>query len=98
MSKEHVQSSSGLASPPQTKAPETLTKKQRQNAAKRAADKAAKADAEAARLAVLAKHKRDQERDRIAEQYTKGPGSGKHNVSGGMSAIVDHNGKLVFDH
>ena len=70
---------------PQT-APETLTKKQRQNLAKREAQKAAKVDAENERLATLAAHKRELERKRIAEQYahSKKPGGGqKAAVSGG---------------
>lgn len=52
-------------------APETLTKKQRQNAAKREAQKTQKEDAEAERQAALAKHKRDLERARMAEQARK---------------------------
>ncbi|KAI0642353.1 hypothetical protein C8Q79DRAFT_1013638 [Trametes meyenii] len=75
---------------PQT-APETLTKKQRQHAAKRDAEKAAKAQAEAARLETLAKHKRELERARIAEQAKS-----SSKTSGGMSAYVDENGKLVW--
>ena len=78
--------------PTPQKAPETLTKKQRQHAAKREAEKAAKAAAEAERLATLAKHKRELERTRIAEQAK----SSSKNVSGGMSAYVDENGKLVW--
>ena len=66
-----------------------MTKKQRQNAAKREAQKTAKAEAEAQRLATLAKHKRDLEKTKIAEQY-----SGK---SGGSSASVDSKGHLVWD-
>ena len=87
MSKEHSQSSSAMTSPSpgQSKAPETLTKKERQRVAKRAAEKAGREDAEAARLLVLAKHKRDLERERIAEQLShKGPGSTRRNVSGGI--------------
>ena len=73
------------------KAPETLTKKQRQHAARREAQKAAKADAEAERLATLAKHKRELERTRMAEQAKS-----SKTPSGGMSAYVDENGKLVW--
>lgn len=73
-------------------APESLTKKQRQNAAKRDAQKAAKAEAEAERQARLAKHSREVERAKIAEQYAKSSKS----VSGGMTAYVDENGKLVW--
>lgn len=73
-------------------APEALTKKQRQNAAKKEAQKAAKAEAEAERQARLAQHKRELERAKIAEQYHK-PTKG---MSGGMTAYVDENGKLVW--
>ncbi|KZT07497.1 uncharacterized protein LAESUDRAFT_742921 [Laetiporus sulphureus 93-53] len=73
-------------------APETLTKKQRQNASKREAQKEAKAAAEADRQARLAKHERELERAKIAEQYAK---KGK-TISGGMTAYVDENGKLVW--
>ncbi|KAI9062623.1 hypothetical protein FKP32DRAFT_1593288 [Trametes sanguinea] len=76
----------------QLKAPETLTKKQRQHAARREAEKEAKAQAEAERLATLAKHKRELEKARIAEQSK----SSKKAVSGGMSAYVDESGKLVW--
>ncbi|KAI8985682.1 hypothetical protein BD414DRAFT_578504 [Trametes punicea] len=85
------QPASGPVSTPQ-KAPETMTKKQRQHAARREAEKAAKAQAEAERLAVLAQHKREVEKARIAEQNK----SSKKQVSGGMSAYVDENGKLVW--
>ncbi len=71
---------------------ETLTKKQRQHAAKREAEKAAKAEGEAARLALLAQHKRELERTRMAEQAK----ASKKQPSGGMSAYVDENGKLVW--
>ncbi|EPT03053.1 hypothetical protein FOMPIDRAFT_1058987 [Fomitopsis schrenkii] len=73
-------------------APDALSKKQRQNAAKKEAQKAAKADAEAERQARLAQHKRELERAKIAEQYNK-PAKG---MSGGMTAYVDENGKLVW--
>ena len=74
------------------KAPESLTKKQRQHAAKREAEKAAKAEAEQERLATLARHKRELERARVAEQAK----TNKKAVSGGMSATVDENGKLIW--
>ncbi|KDQ11847.1 hypothetical protein BOTBODRAFT_34938 [Botryobasidium botryosum FD-172 SS1] len=77
------------------KDPDTLTKKQRQNAARRDAQKAAKADAETERLAALAKHKRELERTRMAEQAKAGGSSAK--ISGGMKATVDENGKLVWE-
>ena len=72
-----------------------MTKRQRQNASKRDAQKAAKAEAEAERLATLAKHKREIENARMAEQF-KGKGSGK-TPSGGMKAVVDERGKLVWE-
>lgn len=77
-----------------TSAPETLTKKQRQNAAKREAQKAAKADAEAERLAALAKHKREVERAKIAEQLNSSKGK---KASGGMASYVNEKGQLVWD-
>lgn len=80
------------SAPTVQKSTESLTKKQRQHAAKREAQKAAKADAEQDRLATLAKHKRELERARMAEQ-TK---TTKKTASGGMSAYVDENGKLVW--
>jgi uncharacterized Zn finger protein (UPF0148 family) len=76
MSIEHSHSSPGVTAAPQPKAPETLTKRQRQHTAKREADKALKADSEIARQARLAKYRRDQERERMAEQQSrKDPGS-----------------------
>jgi len=76
------------------KAPEALGKKQRQNAQKREAQKAAKAAAEADRLATLAKHKRELERVRMIEQAQSNK---KGKVSGGMKSVVDENGKLVWE-
>ncbi|KAF8918874.1 hypothetical protein CPB85DRAFT_1430032 [Mucidula mucida] len=82
------------ANKPATPSNQPLTKKQRQNAAKRAAQKDAKVDAEKERLAALQKHKRDLEKTRMAEQAS---GTGKGKVSGGMKASVDDNGKLVWE-
>lgn len=76
------------------KAPESLTKKQRQNANKREAQKAEKQAAEAQRLATLAKHSRELERSKMVEQYSK---SGAKTTSGGMKASVDEHGKLVWE-
>lgn len=70
------------------------TKKQRQNAKKREANKAAKAEAEAQRLAALAKHKQQLEREKMIEQLSKGRNKAP---SGGMNASVDDNGKLVWE-
>jgi DNA-binding protein H-NS len=81
---------------PQAKALEEQTKKQRQNAAKRDAQKAAKAAAERERLSKLSQHKRQLERERIAAQYASGSGKpGK--LSGGMKARVDENGALIWE-
>ncbi|KZP01771.1 hypothetical protein CALVIDRAFT_532530 [Calocera viscosa TUFC12733] len=78
------------------KAPETLTKKQRQNARKREADKSAKGDQEAERLAALARHKRELEEERMRE-LAKGAGAGRKPVSGGMRASVNDKGALVWE-
>lgn len=85
---------------PQQQQPEqssstTETKRQRQNAAKREAQKTAKADAETERLATLARHKRELEKARIEEQYAQKPG--KKSPSGGATASVDDRGHLVWD-
>ena len=79
--------------PPQTDSqPQSgseMTKKQRQNAAKREAQKVAKAEAEAQRMATLSKHKRELEKTKIAEQYSK--------KGAGSSASVNDKGHLVWD-
>jgi hypothetical protein len=77
---------------PSQAAPETLTKKQRQNLAKREAQKAAKADAETERIAALAKHKRQLESMRMAEQSVS-----RKKQNGGMVASLDDKGHLVWD-
>jgi len=83
-----------VKSPSQTPtAPEAMTKKQRQNAAKREAQKTAKAESEAERQARLARHKRELEQAKIAEQYSKSSKS----IGGGMNPYVDEKGKLVFE-
>lgn len=74
----------------------TLTKKQRQNAAKRAAEKEVKAASEKERVEALKKHQREVEKARMAE-LAKQRGSGKGKVSGGMSASVDEGGRLVWN-
>ncbi|KAJ3838547.1 hypothetical protein EV361DRAFT_897090 [Lentinula raphanica] len=76
-------------------APETMTKRQRQNAARRDAEKSAKAAAEQERLATLARHKRELERAKMDAQF--GKGGGKKATSGGMKAVIDEKGKLVWD-
>lgn len=81
---------------PAQKAPETMTKRQRQNASKREALKSAKAQGEAERLAILAKHKRELENVRMADQF-RGKAPGGKVASGGMKATVDERGKLVWE-
>jgi hypothetical protein len=75
-----------------------MTKRQRQNAQKRDNEKAAKAEVESQRLAVLTNHKRELERNRMLEQYSdKSGGKSSSATSGGMKAIVDERGKLVWE-
>ncbi|KAG8881064.1 hypothetical protein FRB98_004565 [Tulasnella sp. 332] len=71
-----------------------LAKRQRQRDAKREAVKAAKADGEAERLAILAKYKREQEKARMDAQGKKAGKSSK--LSGGMTASVQ-DGNLVWE-
>ncbi|KAG6900038.1 hypothetical protein C0993_003830 [Termitomyces sp. T159_Od127] len=80
--------------PKQKKAPETLTKRQRQNAARRETQKAAKEEAEQERRVTLARHQRELENERMKEQ-TKGRGGKK--ISGGMKAVVSDTGKFVWE-
>jgi len=72
----------------------SLSKKQRQNAKKRDAAKATKADSEVQRVTALAKHKQQLERSRMMDQVPKTVGKAP---SGGMKAAVDDNGKLVWE-
>ena len=79
------------------------TKKQRQNAARAAAEKAAKDAAEQDRLQRLAVHKRGLERERMnaqAKEREKEKGKQKltnrQNLSGGMQAKVE-NGALIWE-
>ncbi|EJU03495.1 hypothetical protein DACRYDRAFT_105656 [Dacryopinax primogenitus] len=78
------------------KASETLTKKQRQNARKREADKSLRSDQEAERLALLARHKRELENERMKEQ-ARGSGGANKKLSGGMRASVNEKGALVWE-
>ncbi|KZV98751.1 hypothetical protein EXIGLDRAFT_727075 [Exidia glandulosa HHB12029] len=71
------------------RATETQTKRQRQNAAKRDAEKDAKLLADREREQALAKHRRE----RINDIYT---GGGGKSVSGGQRATVDENYKLSW--
>ncbi|KAG5648414.1 hypothetical protein DXG03_004988 [Asterophora parasitica] len=80
-----------------TSAPETLSKRQRQNQLKRDNEKAARAAAEDARLAVLAAHKRTLERERMAEQERRSTGGKGKVLGGGMQAKVDEGGRLVWE-
>ena len=82
----------GKSAHPST-APETLTKRQRQNANRYDAIKAEKDAQERDRLDRLADHKRELERVRISEQHAKG---GKKVLSGGMQAVVE-DGKLIWE-
>lgn len=70
-----------------------MTKKQRQNLAKREGQKAAKAEAEAQRQAALTKHQRELEKERIKEQFAQQ----SKKTSGGMRATVDSKGHMVFE-
>jgi hypothetical protein len=79
---------------PSQQAPETLTKKQRQNAKRNQMLKDAKADAEVERQAKLAERRRALEREQIIDQSRRGGGK---QTSGGMQATVDSRGKLVWD-
>ncbi|KAF9473376.1 hypothetical protein BDN70DRAFT_885917 [Pholiota conissans] len=91
---------SGTAATPAhkaTKASETLTKKQRQNQQRNEDAKAARAAVEAERLAVLAKHKRELEAEKLKEQFGAGKGGKKSKESGGMVASVDASGRLVWE-
>lgn len=75
-----------------------LTKKQRQNQAKREAEKAQKAAEEKARVAKLAKHKKDLENERIKALYSNKGGSGSNSkLSGGMKATVDEKGNMYWE-
>jgi len=78
----------------QSAPPPKPTKRQRQNAARRDAQKSVRADVERERLATLTRHKKQLEQERIAELYSKG-GKGK-TLSGGMRALIDENGALVW--
>ncbi|KAI0046517.1 hypothetical protein FA95DRAFT_1573076 [Auriscalpium vulgare] len=68
------QTAGGQSTPNRTSSNTPLTKKQRQNAAKREAQKLAKQDAAADQQAVLARHKRELERARMAEQFSTSKG------------------------
>ncbi|KAH7910190.1 hypothetical protein BJ138DRAFT_1065661 [Hygrophoropsis aurantiaca] len=85
-----------ILSPPSVQqAPETLTKRQRQNANKRAAEKAAKAESDTIQQARLAQHRRELERAKIMEQVSRK--GGRKTPGGGMQASVDSQGHMVFD-
>ncbi|KAG1804602.1 hypothetical protein EV424DRAFT_295352 [Suillus variegatus] len=94
--KGHPKVSRPSATPSQVvqQVPGTLTKKQRQNAKRNQILKDAKADAEVERQAKLAERRRALERQQIINQSRHGGGK---QTSGGMQAIVDNRGKLVWD-
>ena len=71
------------------------SKKARQNAEKREAQRTEKEAAERERVERLAKHKKELEKIRMAEQFASGGKKG--NVSGGMQATVGEGGKLVWE-
>ena len=73
-------------------APETLTKKQRQNQKRKELEKSEKAAARAEQEAALARHKRELQEVRMQEQFAKGK-----KTSGGMKATVDAKGHMVFE-
>ena len=91
--RSNIAGQSSLPTSAPMKAPETLTKRQRQNAQNREKQKAAKAETEIQRLTTLANHKRQLEKVRMFEQFGK---SGTK-ASGGMKATVDERGKLVWE-
>lgn len=87
-------SSSVLPQQQRSTAPETLTKRQRQNAARREAQKADKATNEQERQARLDAHKKALERARIEEQF--GAGAKGSKIGGGTVASVE-NSRLVWE-
>ncbi|KAI3615526.1 hypothetical protein WG66_011825 [Moniliophthora roreri] len=87
-----VRASTSQTSQTAQKAPETLTKKQRQNKARREAEKAAKSEFNAQQERTLAQNRAK----RIEEEY-KQQNMSKKTVSGGMSASIDSRGKLIWD-
>jgi len=70
------------------RAPESLTKKQRQNKAKREVEKEAKENSELQRQETFTRHKKELEHTRIEEAYKKGK-----QLSGGMTMSVGSSGK-----
>jgi len=71
---------------------ETQTKKQRQNRAKREAEKAAKAEFAQQQAKGLTEHRRNLEKVRIEELHKKGK-----QLSGGMSMSVGDTGKAEWN-
>jgi len=74
------------------RAPEVMNKKQRQNKARRDAEKAARNEGEQERLERYSQHKKELERTRIDEMYQKGK-----QLSGGMSMSVGNSGKAEWN-
>ena len=81
-----------MAAPTTASGSESQSKNAKKNAKKKDAVKAVKAANEAAQQAALAKHRREQEAARIAEQLKT-----KSKQSGGMSASVNDKGQLVWE-
>jgi len=71
---------------------EGMTKKQRQNQAKREAEKAEKAEAQQQQMKALSEHRKQLEKARIDELHKKGK-----QLSGGMSMSVGNTGKAEWD-
>lgn len=78
------------------KAVESKTKKQKQNQARREAEKVAKEEGEKQRLALLASHRREMEKA-IIEEQSKKTKKKQPVVSGGMKATVDAQGHMVWE-
>ncbi|RXW20476.1 hypothetical protein EST38_g5376 [Candolleomyces aberdarensis] len=72
--------------------PAALTKQQRKNAKRKEAEKATKVAVREDQEAAFRKHKRELEKARMVEQA-----SSRKATSGGMKAVVDGNGKLVWE-
>lgn len=97
--------SSGANTPPRTvPGMGEPTKKQRQNAARAAAAREAKEAAERERLATLAAHKKQLERERMTQQAkeksrngSNGTRTNRQTLSGGMQAKVSETGALIWD-
>ena len=81
-----------VAAPTAASGSESQSKNAKKNAKRKDAAKAVKAANDVAQQEALAKHKKDQEAARIAEQFKT-----KSKQSGGMSASVNDKGQLVWE-